>query len=64
MGHLKGMHIALHATWEMNNKDLKKEERDPGPALFTSDANVPALSEMLRAKARPDVARRLERGLN
>ena len=52
MGHLKGMHIALHATWEMNNKDLKKEERDPEPALFTSDANVPALSEMLRANPR------------
>jgi hypothetical protein len=52
MGHLKGMHTALHATWEMNNKDLKKEERAPEPALFTSDANVPALSDLLRANPR------------
>lgn len=49
---LQAMHIELNYQWGLRNQDAKKEDREPEPAIFTSDANVPALSEVLRANER------------
>lgn len=49
---LKAMHSELNFQWEMRNQGRNKDEKDPVPALYTNDANVPALSDVLRANER------------
>lgn len=50
--HIKYMHQRLYEQWESLNKEEKKEDREPEPALFTSDTTVAALSQVLQANPR------------
>lgn len=50
--HIKHMHGVLLERWVNENAGLSREEREPIPALFTSDTTVPALSEALQANPR------------
>jgi hypothetical protein len=45
---IKRMHIEMRKLWVAQNADLPPHERSPMPALFTSDATVAALSELLK----------------
>lgn len=49
---IKHMHGIKYAQWESENEGLKHDEREPPPALFTSDATVPALSQKLQGNER------------
>lgn len=46
------MHGVLYERWRDANEELRREERDPIPALYTSDATIPALSVVLQANPR------------
>lgn len=50
--HVKQMHHILYERWRVANEGLRKEERDPVPALYTSDSTIPALSVALQANPR------------
>lgn len=45
---IKEMHILLSIKHQTDNKGREPEERDPRPSLFTSDATVPALADILK----------------
>lgn len=45
--HVKRMHGILHDRWRAENEGLRRDERSPLPALFTSDATIAALSNKL-----------------
>jgi hypothetical protein len=49
---VKRMHGERFAAWESANGARKPEDRDPLPALFTSDATVEALADALRDNPR------------
>jgi hypothetical protein len=49
---VKRMHGERFAAWAGANSGRKPEERDPLPALFTSDATVEALADALRDNPR------------
>ena len=51
-GHIKAMHGILHERWRNENDDKPRQEKDPAPALYTSDTTVPALSERLQGNPR------------
>jgi hypothetical protein len=51
-GPVKDMHHELYERWWEANKELRKDERDPVPALYTSDSTIPALSVALQANPR------------
>lgn len=46
------MHGVLFERWKIANQGATREERQPIPALFTSDTTVAALSEALQANPR------------
>lgn len=50
--HIKHMHGVLYERWREANEDLHSNERDPVPALYTSDSTIPALSIALQANPR------------
>jgi hypothetical protein len=49
---IKAMHEAEVLLWLAANRDLKESEREPRPALYTSDATIPALQEVLKPNER------------
>lgn len=49
---VKRMHGVLYDRWHMANDDRRREERDPLPALYTSDTTIAALSQKLRDNPR------------
>jgi len=49
---IKAMHSESFAAWAKANEGKKPEEREPIPCLFTSDATVEALADMLRDNPR------------
>nr|WP_298717246.1 DUF3987 domain-containing protein [uncultured Steroidobacter sp.] len=49
---IKAMHEAEVLLWLAANRDLKEAEREPRPALYTSDATIPALQEVLKVNER------------
>ena len=51
-GHLKHMHHVLYERWRAANEGVRREERDPVPALYISDSTIPALSVALQANPR------------
>lgn len=51
-GHIKTMHGILHERWRNENDDKPRQEKEPAPALYTSDTTVPALSERLQGNPR------------
>lgn len=51
-GPVKDMHHRLYERWREANEGLRREERDPVPALYTSDSTIPALSIALQANSR------------
>lgn len=51
-GHIKTMHGILHERWRDANEGKSRNEQEPAPALYTSDTNVPALSDRLRGNPR------------
>lgn len=50
--HVKYMHHQLYERWREANEGVRKDERDPVPALYTSDSTIPALSVALQANPR------------
>lgn len=46
--HIAHMHKAQIEQWLEQNREKEKEERTPRPALFSSDATIPALEEVLK----------------
>lgn len=50
--HIKHMHHILFERWQVANEGVRREEREPVPALYTSDATIPALSVALQANPR------------
>jgi hypothetical protein len=50
--HVKHMHRVLYERWWDANKELRRDEREPVPALYTSDSTIPALSVALQANPR------------
>jgi Protein of unknown function (DUF3987) len=50
--HIKLMHKADYTSWWKENADRKREERDPQPALYTSDTTVEALQDVLMGNPR------------
>lgn len=50
--HIKHMHGVLYERWLMADAGLRREERDPVPAIYTSDSTIPALSVALQANPR------------
>jgi hypothetical protein len=46
------MHHVLYERWRAANEGVRKDERDPVPALYTSDSTIPALSIALQANSR------------
>ena len=50
--HIKQMHVIKYERWQSENADVPYQERSPEPALFTSDATIPALSEKLKGNER------------
>lgn len=50
--HVKFMHHQLYERWRIANEGVRKDERDPVPALYTSDTTIPALSVALQANPR------------
>lgn len=51
-GNVKHMHHVLYERWRAANEGVRKDERDPVPALYTSDSTIPALSVALQANER------------
>lgn len=51
-GHIKRMHNELYQRWLLENDDRPRHERDPVPALYTSDSTIAALSVALQANPR------------
>jgi hypothetical protein len=51
-GPVKNMHGILHERWREETKELRRDERPPAPALYTSDTTVAALSERLQGNPR------------
>jgi len=49
---IKHMHGVLYERWRVANEDLRREEREPVPALYTSDTTIAALSVALQANPR------------
>ena len=49
---IKLLHAEALGKWRANNEFRKEQDRDPIPALYTSDATVPALSERLKDNPR------------
>lgn len=49
---IKRMHAGLYERWRIENDELDEKNRKPIPALYTSDATVPALSERLKDNPR------------
>lgn len=49
---LKLLHAELYGQWKAANEHLKDEEKAPLPAIYTSDATVPALTEKLKDNPR------------
>lgn len=49
---VKVMHGVLYERWRSANEDVKLVERDPVPALYTSDTTVAALSIRLQGNPR------------
>lgn len=49
---IKDLHTELFAKWLKANADAKENEREPKPALFTSDATTEALADLLRDNPR------------
>lgn len=45
---IKRLHGELYSQWKEANDELSDDEKAPQPAIFTSDATVPALSERLK----------------
>ncbi|MDJ1007693.1 MAG: DUF3987 domain-containing protein [Paracoccaceae bacterium] len=50
--HVKLMHGILHERWRSANEGKPRQDKDPAPALYTSDTTVPALSERLQGNPR------------
>lgn len=50
--HIKHLHGVLHDRWRMANDGKQRSEKDPAPALMTSDATIAALSERLQGNPR------------
>src|SRR5690606_16001672 len=46
--HIKHMHGVLHDRWREANDGKQRSEKDPAPALMTSDTTIAALSERLQ----------------
>lgn len=49
---IKKIHAESYAAWQIENADLDEKDKPPLPALYTSDATVPALSERLKDNPR------------
>lgn len=49
---IKAMHGELFDRWRQENEAAQEGERDPKPALFTSDATTEALADLLRDNPR------------
>lgn len=49
---IKRMHAEAFAGWVAANSDKKPDEREPLPCMFTSDATVEALADLLRDNPR------------
>lgn len=49
---IKDLHREMFARWHEANADAKEGEREPKPALFTSDATTEALADLLRENPR------------
>lgn len=49
---IKLLHAELYQQWKAANNHLKDEEKGPLPAVYTSDATVPALTERLKDNPR------------
>lgn len=49
---IKAIHEDLFDKWRQANEGAKEDEREPRPALFTSDATTEALADLLRVNAR------------
>lgn len=45
---IKHLHSELYSQWKEANDQLSDDEKAPQPAIYTSDATVPALSERLK----------------
>lgn len=50
--HIKYMHGVLYEQWCQSNENRPRHERDPVPALYTSDSTIAALSVALQANPR------------
>jgi len=50
--HIKQMHVSEYERWQSQNAGVHPSEREPAPAIFTSDATIPALSEKLKCNER------------
>lgn len=50
--HIKRLHGVLHERWRAANEELPYNEREPIPALYTSDTTIAALSERLQGNPR------------
>jgi hypothetical protein len=49
---IKHLHGELYRKWKEENDQLNDEEKAPLPAIYTSDATVPALTERLKDNPR------------
>lgn len=49
---IKRLHGEFYAQWKTVNEQLKEEDKSPMPAIYTSDATVPALTERLKDNPR------------
>lgn len=49
---IKRIHEELYFLWREDNEGLDEKDKKPIPALYTSDATVPALSERLKDNPR------------
>lgn len=49
---IKKVHAELYQQWQRENQNLKDEDKAPFPALYTSDATIPALTERLKDNPR------------
>lgn len=50
--HIKHMHGVLYDRWRSANEDQPRDEREPVPALYTSDTTIAALGVALQANPR------------
>lgn len=49
---IKNMHDTLYTRWRVNNAEVRRDEKDPIPALYTSDTTIAALSMCLTDNCR------------